>query len=192
MMKATGQVLDAVSQGVLDALARGRTGLENSGGEKTQTGGDAQSRQRIIGDISLPVQRLLKAIAQPIHGIRDGFTPGSDVLTNLFRAAFGARNRILRLPLPVRGSRGQVISFSHSLFSSMVSIVCSGLRLVRLNLLTPIKIASPAAIPRISPTMWADCQGPTYSASAMMTAAQIDSVAIRAMTAPIATTAAAD
>src|SRR5262245_18524444 len=193
MMEAAGQVLDAVGQGVLDAPARRRTGLDDSGGEKTQTGGYAQSRQRIIGDVNSPVEGLLKAITQSVHGPRDRFAPGRDVLTNLFRGAFGARNRILFLPLPKRrGSRGQVISFSHSLFSSRVSIVFSGLRLVRLNLLTPIKIVTPAAIPRINPTMRADCQGPTYPASAMMTAAQTDSVAIRAMIAPIATTAAAD
>src|SRR5262245_41557755 len=103
MMEAAGQVLDAVGQVVLDAPAGSRSGLDDSGCEKTQTGGYAQSRQRIIGDISLPVQRLLKAITQPVHGIRDRFAPRRDVLSNLFLAAFGARSHILPLlPLPER------------------------------------------------------------------------------------------
>ena len=108
MMEAAGQILDAVGQGVLDAFARRRTGPDDSGGEKTQTGGYAQSRQRIIGDVRFPVERLLKAITQPVHGIRDRFTPGCDVLTNLFRAAFGDSLWGALNPTTVRSRREEI------------------------------------------------------------------------------------
>src|SRR5262245_1776675 len=98
MMEAAGQVLDAIGQSVLDAITRGWTGLEDSSGEKTKTDGYTQGRHRMIGDISLPIQCLLKAVTQPVYGIRNRFAPGCDVLTNLFRAAFNTRNLLLFLP----------------------------------------------------------------------------------------------